>query len=250
MKIVASGARYRVIDDFLPPDELAEIRSLMERRRFEEVASVIYPETDGHAFRSRGAVLRQDTGAPTAESRERDEQSAQPAQPAQPAAFATILRELGAHPDMFGAPGEDWSAVGFSFWQYPAGSRLGWHNDVASGRLGEFVFFLHEEWKASWAGELVILDADPDTIDVDTTGMSAMEAVEAKASLAPHALTAVVPKPNRLVLVQEGTIHCINRVDLTAGTTLRQTMTGFVAGAAPEPEQRSVDRLTSLLGSH
>ncbi|MFF6871969.1 MULTISPECIES: 2OG-Fe(II) oxygenase [unclassified Streptomyces] len=240
MNVVASGARYRVIDDFLPPDELAEIRSLMKRRRFDEVASVIYPETDGNAFRSRGAVLRQDTGAPTAGSREQD---------AQPAAFQTILRELGAHPDMFGAPGEDWSAVGFSFWQYPAGSRLGWHNDVATGRLGEFVFFLHEEWKASWAGELVILDADPETVDVDTTGMSAMEAVEAKASLASHALTAIVPKPNRLVLVREGTIHCINRVDPTAGTTLRQTMTGFVAGAAPEPEQRSMDRLTSLLGS-
>ncbi|MGW0364792.1 2OG-Fe(II) oxygenase [Streptomyces sp. NPDC002990] len=240
MNIVASGARYRVIDDFLPPNELAEIRSLMKRRRFEEVASVIYPETDGHAFRSRGAVLRQDTGAPTAESREQD---------AQPAAFQMILRELRAHRDMFGAPGEDWSAVGFSFWQYPAGSRLGWHNDVATGRLGEFVFFLHEEWKASWAGELVILDADPEAVDVDTTGMSAMEAVEAKASLASHALTAVVPKPNRLVLVQEGTIHCINRVDRTAGTTLRQTMTGFVAGAAPEPERRSMDRLTSLLGS-
>ncbi|MFD8979153.1 2OG-Fe(II) oxygenase [Streptomyces sp. NPDC059564] len=240
MNIVASGARYRVIDDFLPPNELAEIRSLMRRRRFEEVASVIYPETDGHAFRSRGAVLRQDTGAPTAESREQD---------AQPAAFQTILRELGAHPDMFGAPGEDWSAVGFSFWQYPAGSRLGWHNDVATGRLGEFVFFLHEEWNASWAGELVILDADPEAVDVDTTGMSAMEAVEAKASLASHALTAIVPKPNRLVLVREGTIHCINRVDRTAGTTLRQTMTGFVAGAAPEREQRSMDRLTSLLGS-
>ncbi|HET6353214.1 2OG-Fe(II) oxygenase [Streptomyces sp.] len=239
MNIVASGARYRVIDDFLPPNELAEIRSLMKHRRFEEVASVIYPETDGHAFRSRGAVLRQDTGAPTAESRE----------DAQPAAFQTILRELGAHPDMFGAPGENWSAVGFSFWHYPAGSRLGWHNDVATGRLGEFVFFLHEEWKASWAGELVILDADPEAVDVDTTGMSAMEAVEAKASLASHALTAIVPKPNRLVLVQEGTIHCINRVDRTAGTTLRQTMTGFVAGAAPEPEQRSMDRLTSLLGS-
>ncbi|MER7536063.1 2OG-Fe(II) oxygenase [Streptomyces sp. NPDC097704] len=240
MNIVASGARYRVIDDFLPPDELAEIRSVMQRRRFDEVASVIYPETDGRAFRSRGAVLRQDTGTPTAESREQD---------AQPAAFRTILGELGAHPDMFGAPGEDWSAVGFSFWQYPAGSRLGWHNDVATGRLGEFVFFLHEEWKASWSGELVILDADPDTVDVDTTGMSAMEAVEAKASWASHALTAIVPKPNRLVLVQEGTIHCINRVDPTAGTTLRQTMTGFVAGSAPEPGKRSMDRLTSLLGS-
>ncbi|MGW0121554.1 2OG-Fe(II) oxygenase [Streptomyces sp. NPDC003327] len=241
MNIVASGTRYRVIDDFLPPDQLAEIRSLMGRRRFEEVPSVIHPETDGHAFRSRGAVLRQDTGTPTADSREQDA--------AQPAAFATILGELGAHQDMFGVPGQDWSAVGFSFWQYPAGSRLGWHNDVASGRLGEFVFFLHEEWKASWAGELVVLDADPASIDVDTTGMSATEAVEAKASLAPHALTAIVPKPNRLVLVQEGTIHCINRVDPTAGTTLRQTMTGFVAGAAPEPARRPLDRLTSLLGT-
>lgn len=240
MKIVASGARYRVIDDFLPPDELAEIRSLMERRRFEEVASVIYPETDGHAFRP---ASRAPAGHRGADGRVAGAGRAARRLPDDPQGTRRASRHVRrARGGLVGGR--------LQLLAVPAGSRLGWHNDVASGRLGEFVFFLHEQWKASWAGELVILDADPETIDVDTTGMSAMEAVEAKASTAPHALTAVVPKPNRLVLVQEGTIHCINRVDLTAGTTLRQTMTGFVAGAAPEPEQRSVDRLTSLLGTH
>lgn len=245
MKLVASGERFRVIDDFLSSSELEEIRSLMNRRQFEQVPSVVSPEADGHAFRSRGALLRQDTMALSTDPQ---------GQGAQPGAYEAILRELPAHPDMFGAPGEDWSVVGFSFWQYPSGSRLGWHNDVATGRQGEFVFFLHEEWNASWAGELILVDADPAAIQVDTTGMSPLEIVEAKASLASHALTAIVPKPNRLVLVKEGTIHCIHRVDRTAGTTLRQTMTGFVTADAPEKWQRSTDsninRLKSLLGSN
>ncbi|MFI6015595.1 2OG-Fe(II) oxygenase family protein [Streptomyces sp. NPDC051243] len=245
MKLVAKGERYRVIDDFLSSDDLHGIRSLMGQGQFEQVASVVYPETDGPALRSRGALLRHDAVAPSAGPQ---------GQGAPPGAYQAILRELRAHPDMFGTPGEDWAVVGFSFWQYPAGSRLGWHNDVAPGRRGEFVFFLHEEWKASWAGELILLDVDPAAVEVDTAGMSPLEAVEAKASLAPNALTAVVPKPNRLVLVREGTIHCIHRVDHTAGETLRQTMTGFVAVDPPERWQRSagsnIDRLASLLGSH
>ncbi|MET7717248.1 2OG-Fe(II) oxygenase [Streptomyces sp. NPDC005407] len=245
MKLVASGERYRVIDDFLSSDDLEEIRSLMRRRRFEQVPSVVYPEADGHALRSRGALLRQDAVALSADTQE---------QGAPPGAYQAILRELRAHPDMFGTPGGDWSVVGFSFWKYPAGSRLGWHNDVATGRQGEFVFFLHEEWRASWAGELILLDVDPAAIEVDTAGMSPLETVEAKASLATQALTAIVPKPNRLVLVKEGTIHCIHRVDHTAGETLRQTMTGFVAAHPPEKWRRSassnIDRLASLLGSN
>ncbi|MFJ3235691.1 2OG-Fe(II) oxygenase family protein [Streptomyces sp. NPDC086787] len=245
MRLVASGERFRIIDDFLLSDDLDEIRSLMKRRQFDRVASVVYPEADGPALRSRGALLRQDSVELAVDVQGNG---------TPPGAHAAILQELRSHPDLFGTAGEDWSVVGFSFWQYPAGSRLGWHNDVATGRQGEFVFFLHEEWKASWAGELILLDVDPAAINLDTTGMSPLEVVEAKASLASHALTAIVPKPNRLVLVKEGTIHCIHRVDHTAGETLRQTMTGFVAAHSPDRWQqsagRNIDRLTSMLGSN
>ncbi|MER7736454.1 2OG-Fe(II) oxygenase [Streptomyces erythrochromogenes] len=245
MKLVASGERFRVIDDFLPSDQLDEVRSLMQQRQFEKVSSIVYPEGDGDALRSRGALLRQDAVALSTDAQEPNKL---------PSAYQAVLRELHSHSDMFGMPGEDWSVIGFSFWQYPAGSRLGWHNDVAAGRQGEFVFFLHEEWKASWSGELLILDADPADIDVDDADLTPLEVVEVKASLAPHCLTAIVPKPNRLVLVKEGTIHCIQRVDHTAGEILRQTMTGFVAANAPELWHKSasskVDRLASLLGSN
>lgn len=243
MKLVASGERFRVIDDFLDPKDLDSIRRLMGEREFEEVPSVVDSDADGSAFRSRGAVLRHDAAWAQADTAGLS---------AMPGGYLAVLRELHSHSDFFGDAGTDWSIVGLSFWRYPAGSRLGWHNDVAVGRQGEFVFFLHEEWKASWGGELLLLDADPATVgDVDPD-LPAYRAVEAKVGLAPYALTAVVPKPNRLVLVKEGTIHCIQRVDRTAGETLRQTMTGFVAAGLPEKRSErgnNIDRLVSLLGS-
>ncbi|SCK13805.1 2OG-Fe(II) oxygenase [Streptomyces sp. WMMB 322] len=242
MKTVARGERFRVIDDFLEAPDLAQIRNLMADQDFQETPSVVYPESDGSAFRSRGAVLRHDM----------ESESAQGGTVELPRAYGRVVRELHSHSDMFGVPGEDWSIVGFSFWKYSAGSRLGWHNDVAAGRRGEFVFFLHDEWKASWAGELLLLDTDPGAIEIDESGMSPLEIVEAKVSVAPPCLTAIVPKPNRLVLVEEGTIHCIQRVDRTAGRAVRRTMTGFVASKSPGEtgsESRKIDRLVSLLGS-
>ncbi|MEV6726332.1 2OG-Fe(II) oxygenase [Streptomyces xanthochromogenes] len=239
MKLAASGERFRVIDDFLPEDDLEEIRAVMRRRQFHQVASVVHPEADGQALRSRGAMLRQDAAMLSEDTQV----------VGMPSAYHAVLQEIHSHQDIFGVPTKDWSVVGFSFWQYAAGSRLGWHNDVDA--RGEFVFFLHEDWKASWAGDLTLLDADAAAIEVDTTGMSPLEAVEAKASLASHALTAIVPKPNRLVLIKEGTIHCIQRVDWTAGETTRQTMTGFVGANPPEKQQRAdnknLERLASLL---
>ncbi|MEV4894202.1 2OG-Fe(II) oxygenase family protein [Nonomuraea sp. NPDC055795] len=233
MKRVAGGARFRVIDDFLNPAELEEVRQLMNRSTFEEVASVVDPETDGTAFRSRSSVLRHDA------TREGN-------------AYTSIIRGLGAHTDLFGAPGDAWSIVGFSFWKYAAGNRLSWHNDVASGRQGEFILFLHPTWQASWSGELLLLDADPETIEVADPTLPPRELVAAKVNQAPHCLTAIVPKPNRLVLVKEGTIHCIQRVDRTAGSVHRQTMTGFLAADPPDEQRGSMSnfaRLTALLGS-
>ncbi|MEU1290539.1 2OG-Fe(II) oxygenase [Kitasatospora sp. NPDC005856] len=239
MKLAASGERFRVIDDFLPEGDLEEIRALARRRPFHEVASVVNAEADGLAHRSRGALLRQDAVLLSEDTEV----------VGMPNAYHAVLQELHSRRDMFGVAGEDWTVVGFSFWRYPAGSRLGWHNDVDA--RGEFVFFLHEEWNASWAGDLTLLDADPATVEIDTTGMSPLEAVEAKAGAASHALTSIVPKPNRLVLIKEGTIHCIQRVDRTAGENVRQTMTGFVGINPPEKQQQAdnsnLERLVSVL---
>jgi len=105
-------------------------------------------------------------------------------------------------------------------WGYPSGSRLSWHNDGGTGRLGAFVFFVHEKWSAGWGGELAVLDIEarsPGTADpfsAATTGLSPVM---------------LWPRPNRLVLLKSYTPHSILRVDTTAGDRLRKTFSGFVS---------------------
>jgi hypothetical protein len=243
VKLTASGNRFRVLDDFLEDDDLKSIRHMMATLKYERVPSVVDPEADGDALRSRGAVLRHDAAS----------KQGPPGTPGSlPGAYAAVLRELRSHADLFGPPGEGWSIIGMSFWRYAAGNRLGWHNDADSVRRGEFILFLHDEWRASWAGELLLLDTDPDTLGLVDEEPSLPASVEAKVSQAHQCLVAIVPRPNRLVLVKAGTIHCIQRVDRTAGETLRQTMTGFIASDPPgrrSVENHTVERLAALLGA-
>ncbi|MBE7194729.1 MAG: 2OG-Fe(II) oxygenase [Gordonia polyisoprenivorans] len=221
-----------MIDDFLEPSALLELRGVAAESQFEERPSVVNVDADGSAWRSSGLLLHRGLN-----------------QPHGLVAYRDILDELEKHSALFGDQGTQWSSVGFSFWRYPPGSRLGWHNDVREGRCGEFVLFLHESWNASWGGELLLLDADPTDVHVDSEPLSPFETVERKATQANACLTAVPPKPNRLVLMRDGTLHCIARVDRTA-THERRSMTGFLAtrDAGGQPSSSGVHRVASILG--
>jgi Rps23 Pro-64 3,4-dihydroxylase Tpa1-like proline 4-hydroxylase len=239
---VTQGLRYQIIDDFLSEDDLSSLRSLASGLHFERRSSVVDPVADGDAHRSRGSLLQYEDflgqgGYDAADM---------------PRAYGEVVSALSECPQLLGRPGADWSVVGLTFWKYAAGNRLGWHNDTGTRRRGEFILFMHDTWRASWGGELLLLDRDPDELDESPARLSATEAVEYKVNKANEALVAIVPRPNRLVVVQEGTLHCIHRVDPTAGDNLRQTMTGFVA-SKPVPhrtqDEGKVERLAAILGS-
>jgi hypothetical protein len=215
MQVTHRGSRYLIIDGFLDDATLAEVRRLMDRATFTEVESVIYPATDGNALRSRGTVLNGRSDGESGAGR--------------PKAYERILKQVAAESEIFGTVGEDWDRVGFTFWQYPAGSRLSWHNDTGNGRRGEFIIFLHQEWKASWGGELMILDEDQPAGDgAIANGDDFIALMENQVRNSAQSPVAIVPRPNRLVLVKAGTAHQINRVDPTAESS-RRTLTGFVS---------------------
>jgi hypothetical protein len=67
-------------------------------------------------------------------------------------AMSEIKRAAVSHPEIFGMAGADWKVLSFALWQYPAGTRLGWHNDAGGGRTGEFILYLHDRWPPSWGG--------------------------------------------------------------------------------------------------
>ncbi|WAL72912.1 2OG-Fe(II) oxygenase [Kitasatospora sp. YST-16] len=230
MQVTQRGGRFVVVDDFLDAATLAELHRLMERSTFSEVDSVLYPETDGKAFRSRGTYVRGGgQGEDGAAGRSK--------------AFERILQQVVAEPGIFGTAGQDWDRAGFTFWRYPAGSRLSWHNDAGGGRTGEFIVFLHEEWRASWGGELMILDEEPVTSVRDGDFLAQMELQVRESASSP---VAIVPRPNRLVLVKAGTVHQINRVDPTAAAP-RRTLTGFISKQTAESGAQARDALLRLV---
>ena len=225
MLVRQRGERFVVIDDFLPEDALAGARALMGRAGMREVASVVSPEHDGRARRSNGA--RFVDGAVGAEG------------PGRPPVYREIVRMVSAEEQVYGRRGADWDTVSFTYWTYPAGSRLNWHNDAGLGRTGEFVYFLHEQWRSSWGGELLVVDEDlRESAEDLRAGMSIDDRMESLLVRSAANPVAIIPWPNRLVMVKAGTVHTIRRVDHTAGAALRRTLTGFVSRKRGEPSAR------------
>ncbi|GAA3856460.1 2OG-Fe(II) oxygenase [Streptomyces sedi] len=232
MRITQRGERFTVVDDFLDDEELAELRGVAERSAFSDAVnstvSVIQAE-DGAARRGRRTVVRGATDGRTA---------------GDPAAYARILRLVADEPATFGVPGEDWDKTGFTFWNYPAGSRLGWHSDAGGGRQGSYILFLHTEWRASWGGETLLLDEDAskprDGLDpADVAGW---------VRDSDRVPVAVLPRPNRLLYLRAGTPHQVNRVDPTAGL-VRTSLTGHVWKKLPESVTESRASFRRLLGA-
>jgi 2OG-Fe(II) oxygenase superfamily len=200
--------RFLVIDNFLTPELFAEACAAAKREHYGTVQSAVDPLRDGESSRSRGGVFRHDRGSLVASG----------------VPIAQVCAAIEERSSLFGTPGIDWTTTTYTYWRYPPGSRLGWHNDAGGGRVGEFILYLHPEWKPSWGGELLILDEEcryagtrtPAELETYVLGQGAL-------------LKAVVPVPNRLVLMQANTAHCVSRVDRSAGDCVRTSLSGFVS---------------------
>ncbi|WP_052440112.1 2OG-Fe(II) oxygenase family protein [Streptacidiphilus albus] len=228
MKEVQRGKRFVVLDDFLSVRDFASAQGLMEHSSFTRRESVISTE-DGPAYRSKGARFTEELGMDGAGGR--------------PRVYEELAQMVHNQRSFFGSPGDDWDRIAFAFWKYPAGSRLGWHNDAGRGRRGEFILFLHDRWRPSWGGELKLLDVDPPAAEPDEPAEDdVVLRMEQRIERSETSPLAIVPKPNRLVLVRSGTIHTISRVDPTAGDTLRHSLTGFVSKSSKHELYRTAAR--------
>ncbi|MFB7076425.1 2OG-Fe(II) oxygenase [Streptomyces sp. NPDC056308] len=231
MKEIQRGRRFIIIDDVLTTPHFAAAQDLMERTAFTMRESVISAE-DGPAFRSGGVRFGPDLGASDVGG--------------QPHLYEELARTVRAYSDFYGEAGTDWDKITLAFWKYPAGSRLGWHNDAGLGRQGEFILFLHDRWRPSWGGELKLIDEDPQPVATDeVTESDPVLRMEARIERSTTSPIAIVPKPNRLVMLKSDTVHTIGRVDHTAGETLRRTITGFVS-KSPVRERTRASALESL----
>ncbi|RDI63682.1 2OG-Fe(II) oxygenase [Nocardia pseudobrasiliensis] len=197
------GDRYLVLDDVLSEAALTAFRTAQRLSSPRPSLSTVDRYFDGLAFRGAGPEFAI---------------SADPDAEAHLAELAAALRVATAR---LAVPVGD-SPIASTFWAYPAGTKLGWHDDGAQ-RAGAFTLYLSRQWRASWGGELDIIDCDVDAVpnvhnDLDLDLLAS-----------PTDPIAIFPRPNRLVLMRSMTFHRIRRVDAAAGNVARESLTGFVA---------------------
>lgn len=136
------------------------------------------------------------------------------------------VRAMAAeHHDVAGREGADWIALFLAPWLYPPGSALSQHRDEGP-YAGSFTYFAHARWQRHWGGELLVAAPTPGPAprDIDPTWLSLDgEADDDATGIA----TAILPRPNRLVLLGPDRPHRIARVDATAGGNVRSSIAGF-----------------------
>ena len=136
---------------------------------------------------------------------------------------------------------EDYEEMSVRCHAYPVGSKNPWHTDLG---MPTYTFYLHKNWEINWDSTLLVLPYDSIEYNQrmqllegtkqydDYTDIGAMEMFEQsekfKSILEYGQGTFVSPKPNRLIFINKGVVHGINRVDSDAGQNLRVSLTGFV----------------------
>ena len=112
---------------------------------------------------------------------------------------------------------------------YRAGWGLPWHDDAGEYR-GAFAFYIHDQWRGNWGGELMILrdrrlfEPAPGAIDL---GLKQGAGFPQPAYSAEGKGEFIMPLSNRMVFMRKGVIHAINRVSPLAGENMRFSLSGF-----------------------
>lgn len=127
---------------------------------------------------------------------------------------------------------------------YLAGSELSWHRDGALGG-GAYSFYIHDEWRHTWGGNLLIADPSTKMAPVQPLQGTSIEDMlgrqynirsrtwnlkeESEMTLNPGHGRYFAPIPNRLMITTGEIVHKVERVDQSAGENARRSLTGFFA---------------------
>jgi hypothetical protein len=212
MKLTANEELFLVFDEVLPETALVELRRKATQVEYvRHGTTVVNPpwrlEDGGQLYGPRFWLSGE---GPTV-----DELSLE---------FASALEELAANArvvDLVGAQGADWARVAVTPWIYPRGTALSMHTD-GDTVTGAFAFYYHEQWAIRWGGLLVVMRTGQDCFDLATSEDLARQQGSADYSLGD----AIVPIPNRLVVVPAGAKHLMTRIDDSAGDRFRLSLSG------------------------
>lgn len=144
-----------------------------------------------------------------------------------------------------GSWGKDYRTVALAPRLYERGSGLYFHRDSPSVVTGSCTFYVHPEWNVQWGGELFVAHPSTRAIPEDhgphmraprevmgrgPTQLAAhLDNRELNAALMESAMGQyIMPKPNRLVVMQTGNPHMVNKVQPAAGDRVRASVTMFL----------------------
>jgi hypothetical protein len=218
---------FCVIDNFLPSEIFHEVHESVKREKFFYENSLewntVWHPLNGNSLitglKSFGETgmpsLRYPTGAPIDRFIETIEKSKHE--------FEHLLLPTEPEDDSL-----KFTAAGFL---YRAGWGLPWHIDHGNlSYRGAFAYYLHENWRGNWGGELMISPEprrySPQKGDIDLGFRQGVGFVE-PAHISEGIGTFIMPKPNRIVFLKQGILHAINAVSPLAGENMRFSIAGF-----------------------
>jgi hypothetical protein len=115
-----------------------------------------------------------------------------------------------------------WTGFSQSAWIYRPNTGLEWHSDT--GWLAGYIYYAHPAWRSSWGGELLVGTDDTPSVAAPPRSDEPQSAREAVCRTGG---VFIYPHPNRLVLLRGGIMHCIKKVESTAGNAFRASVSGF-----------------------
>ena len=138
---------------------------------------------------------------------------------------------------LIGTQGQDWEYFFARSYIYPAGTGLSWHRDNENNASGAYVYYAHPHWDPQWGGEFLVAPLKTRHVKFPKKqlyeggekfiGSHIDNAHEIEPLMEEGLGTYIMPKPNRLVFLTSGVMHCIKKVDMAAGNKMRGTIQGF-----------------------
>lgn len=224
---------FRIFDNVLSPEDHAFVWAYLQQERMEFVHSHRWVK----AFRlTDGEPL---WGPPYLSNTYQADSDRQgyPTHKAIDLVIETVKEKALECVDLVGEQNKDWAYFFARAYLYPANTGLSWHRDNENNAAGAFVYYAHPYWDAQWGGEFLVASPStrqavfPKTLTYEGQekflGAHLESSHETPILMEEGLGTYIMPKPNRLVFLTSGILHCIKKVERAAGNKVRGTIQGF-----------------------
>lgn len=233
MKLTFCNNVFAVVDDFLGSSEFNKIWNFIQTERFRFVHSSEWVNAfsleDGSPLWSNVSISHPRNEPCTTEK-------IYPTKTTVDLFIKKLISSSGEFEELIGNQSIDWDFFFARPYLYPRGSGLSWHTDGKYKISGAYVYYCHPTWSLNWGAELLISGKPNQDFEYPTVNLGNGNTQKTGFHLNSPALDQymgdgighyIVPKPNRLVVFRNNILHCIKKVDNSAGNHVRASISGF-----------------------